>query len=165
MTFRQGNSSDVEQLRLLGLATWKQYQSDLTPDNRQKLFSNLNRKETYVELLEQSHSIVCEDDSGAIIGMAFLVPSGNPTDIYQSDWSYIRFVSVHPEFSGKGIGRQLTEKCIEIAKSSNEHIVALHTSEMMHRARHIYESLGFTIFRELEPRLGKKYWLYTLAIA
>lgn len=76
----------------------------------------------------------------------------------------IRFVSVHPEFSGKVIGRQLTEKCIEIAKNTNEQIITLHTSEMMHKARHIYESLGFTILRELEPRLGKRYWLYTLSI-
>jgi hypothetical protein len=36
---------------------------------------------------------------------------------------------------------------------------------MMHKARHIYESLGFTILREIEPRLGKKYWLYTLDIS
>jgi ribosomal protein S18 acetylase RimI-like enzyme len=73
-------------------------------------------------------------------------------------------VSVHPEHSGKGIGRRLTEKCIEMAKSNHEKMIALHTSEMMNKARHIYESLGFTILRELEPRLGKKYWLYTLSL-
>jgi ribosomal protein S18 acetylase RimI-like enzyme len=165
MTFRHGNYDDIEQLRLLGLASWKQFQSELTPDNWQKLFSNLNRKETYAELLALSYCIVCENADGVIIGMAFLVPSGNPTDIYQAGWSYIRFVSVHPDFSGQGIGRKLTEKCIEIAKHNKESTVALHTSEMMHRARHIYENLGFTILMEIEPRLGKKYWLYTLAIA
>lgn len=154
----------MEQLRILGMASWKQFENVLTPDNWQKLFSNVSRKETYRELLAQSHCFVCEREGGAIIGMAFLVPSGNPTDIYPADWSYIRFVSVHPEFTGKGIGRQLTRQCVEIAKSNNEHTVALHTSEMMHTARHIYESLGFTILRELEPRLGKKYWLYTLAL-
>ncbi|GAB3166699.1 GNAT family N-acetyltransferase [Telluribacter humicola] len=165
MNFRQGSYGDVEQLRLLGLASWKQFQSDLTPDNWQKLFNNLNHTEMYAELLTQSHCIVCENAVGAIIGMAFLVPRGNPTDIFQADWSYLRYVTVHPDFSGLGIGRQLTEKCIEIAKRNKEHTVALHTSEMMHKARHIYESLGFTILREIEPRQGKKYWLYTLAIA
>ena len=164
MTFRQGNNGDVEQLRLLGLASWGPFQNTLTPDNWEKLFSNLNRKETYVELLQQSHCIVCQEHGGAIIGMAFLVPSGHPTDIYPADWCYIRFVSVHPEHSGKGIGRRLTEKCIEMAKSNHEKMIALHTSEMMNKARHIYESLGFTILRELEPRLGKKYWLYTLSL-
>lgn len=164
MKFRKGHNGDLEQLRILGMASWKQFENVLTPDNWQKLFSNVSRKETYIELLAQSHCFVCEREGGAIIGMAFLVPSGNPTDIYPADWRYIRFVSVHPEFTGKGIGRQLTRQCVEIAKSNNEHTVALHTSEMMHTARHIYESLGFTILRELEPRLGKKYWLYTLAL-
>jgi len=165
MKFRKGKNDDVEQLRLLGLVSWKQFQSDLTPDNWQKLFNNLNRKETYVDLLAQSYCIVCENDDGTIIGMAFLVPNGNPTDIYHTDWCYIRFVSVHPDFSGKGIGRQLTQECINMAKHNKEHTIALHTSEMMYKARHIYENLGFTILREIEPRLGKKYWLYTLAIA
>lgn len=40
----------------------------------------------------------------------------------------------------------------------------LHTSEMMGAARHIYESLGFKKLREIEPRYGKKYWLYKLEL-
>lgn len=59
MIYRPGNNSDVEQLRLLGLATWKQFQSDFTPANWQKLFSNLNCTETYVELLAKSQSVIC----------------------------------------------------------------------------------------------------------
>jgi GNAT superfamily N-acetyltransferase len=34
----------------------------------------------------------------------------------------------------------------------------------MYVARHIYESLGFEIVKELKPRLGKKYWLYKLEL-
>jgi ribosomal protein S18 acetylase RimI-like enzyme len=165
MTFRKGSNGDIKQLRQLCLESWAQFQTALTPENWQKLFYNLNRIETYHELLKQSDCIVCENADGAIIGMAFLVPSGNPTDIYQANWCYIRFVSVHPAYAGKGIGRQLTLECIETAKRNKEQIVALHTSEMMHKARHIYESLEFTILREIEPRLGKKYWLYTLDIS
>lgn len=164
MTYRQGNVSDVANLRLLALKSWGQFQNNLTPENWQKLFNSLNRKETYLELLEKSHCIVCENADKEIIGMAFLVSSGNPTDIYQPEWSYIRFVSVHPEYSGKGIGRQLTETCITIAKSNNEQTIALHTSEIMNKARHIYESLGFTVIREIEPRFEKRYWLYKLDI-
>jgi len=36
---------------------------------------------------------------------------------------------------------------------------------MMDKARHIYESLGFKILKEIVPRLGKKYWLYTLDLS
>jgi ribosomal protein S18 acetylase RimI-like enzyme len=34
----------------------------------------------------------------------------------------------------------------------------------MNAARHIYEKIGFKIIKELEPRLGKKYWLYELTL-
>jgi hypothetical protein len=32
----------------------------------------------------------------------------------------------------------------------------------MDAARHIYESMGFTILQQIPDRLGKKYWLYTM---
>ena len=94
--------------------------------------------------------------------MAFLVPKGNPTIIFQADWSYIRMVGVNPNFACKGIGKRLTQMCIDFAKNSNEAVIALHTSEFMNAARHIYESLGFKRSRELDSRYGKRYWLYKL---
>jgi ribosomal protein S18 acetylase RimI-like enzyme len=97
-----------------------------------------------------------------IIGMAFLVPKGNPTDIYKKEWCYIRFVSVDPDFGGQGIGKELTKQCIVHAEKNNESVIALHTSEIMKTAMHIYESLGFKVYSEIEPRLGKRYWLYTM---
>jgi ribosomal protein S18 acetylase RimI-like enzyme len=162
MTYRQGETNDLEQLKQLALESWQPYQFELTEENWQRLFNNLGSTDTYLPLLETSYCLVCENRNREIIGMAFLVPSGTPTEIYDADWASIRFVSVHPDFGGQGIGRQLTERCIEIAKMNNERTIALHTSEMMHKARHIYESLGFTILKEIEPRLGKRYWLYTL---
>ncbi|MBB5287078.1 ribosomal protein S18 acetylase RimI-like enzyme [Rhabdobacter roseus] len=165
MVYRKGVSYDLEQIQILALSSWSQLQNDLSPENWQRLFKSLSNRETYVELLEKSCSFVCENTDKELIGMAFLVSSGNPTDIFLSEWCYIRYVSVAPEFAGRGIGRRLVEKCIELAKETREQTIALHTSEIMHQARHIYESLGFTVLREIEPRNGKKYWLYTLDIA
>lgn len=96
--------------------------------------------------------------------MAYLVPSGHPTDIYEAQWSYIRFVTVDPRYSGKGIGRRLTQMCIAQARTNQESTIALHTSVLMQNAMHIYQTLGFTILREIPPRLGKRYWLYTLEL-
>lgn len=79
--------------------------------------------------------------------MAFIVPSGKQQDIFEKEWSVIRFVTVNSAFGGQGIRKKLTELCIEQAKRSNEKTIALHTSEMMHSARHIYESYGFRILK------------------
>ena len=99
-----------------------------------------------------------------LIGMAYLVPSGNPTHIYPADWSYIRMVGVHPEYRGMGIAKRLTQMCVDHARQANEKIVGLHTSEKMDDARHIYESIGFKIDKELDTIYGMRYWLYKLEL-
>lgn len=162
--YRIGDVNDLDQISALAFLSWKQYESILTPANWNDLYSLLVNPKTYTDLLEISHCILCETSDKQIIGMAYLVPSGNPTDIYEEGWSYIRFVSVDPAYGGQKIGETLTAKCIQYAKDNGEKIVALHTSEMMGKAISIYENLGFKILRELEPRLGKRYWLYLLEV-
>ncbi|MBD0349954.1 MAG: GNAT family N-acetyltransferase [Flavisolibacter sp.] len=162
--YRQGAASDLKQLKELGIASYGQYATVLTPEHWQKLNRSLNDEKALLDLLVKSTSFVCVDGD-TIVGMAYLIPSGNPTDIYQEDWCYIRMVGVHPDYTGRGIARKLTQMCIEKAKDLNEKTIALHTSEFMDAARHIYESIGFIVFKEIPPRLGKRYWLYTLDIS
>ena len=165
MNYRKGNINDLNAIKKLSIKSWSEFKSQLTNENWQDLYKTLTNEKTYTDLIEKSYFVVCESLNEEIIGMSFLVPKGNPTEIYDKSWCYIRFVTVDPEFKGNGIGKKLTENCIEFAKQSGEITVALHTSEMMDKARHIYEKLGFEILREIEPRLGKKYWLYSLNIA
>lgn len=160
MQYRKGEQADLAQMQALALVSWKRFEPLLTEANWQSLYNNLNNPLTYSSLLEKGESRVCEVGD-QLVGMAFWIPSGHPDAIYRAEWSQIRFVTVHPDYSGKGIGRTLTEWCIKKGQQNNDSIIALHTSEMMDNARHIYESMGFVIDQELEPRLGKRYWLYT----
>jgi ribosomal protein S18 acetylase RimI-like enzyme len=147
----------------LGQISYGQYAQALTPDNFAILNGFLHNEKAWTEMISISYPFICKDD-GVIAGMAFLIPSGNPTDIYDTAWCYIRMVGVHPDYAGQGIGKKLTLLCIEKAKELKEQTIALHTSEFMDAARHIYEKIGFTVLREIAPRFGKRYWLYTLAI-
>ena len=162
MEYKQATIDDLNKIKELAIKSWSQFQPDLTPENWSKLYSNLSDDQTFIDLLNNSYSIICTTEQDKIIGMAFLVPSGNPTDIYDKDWCYIRYVTVDPDFGGLGIGRKLTSMCIETAKNNGEKTIALHTSEMMDKARHLYESLGFAVLKEINPRQGKRYWLYKL---
>jgi ribosomal protein S18 acetylase RimI-like enzyme len=162
MKFRSGNPTDAQAIKQLILSTWQQFEKDLTPENWNQLSSILSKENTYEALLKDASSFVCENEKGDIIGVGFLVSSGNLTDIYTSDQCYIRMVTVSEAYKGLKIGQKLTENCIEYAKRSGEQKIALHTSEMMYKARHIYEKLGFKILKEIEPRFGKRYWLYEM---
>ena len=152
---------DVEQLKRLALISYGQFHNTLTEENWAKLSTHLSSENLFPGLLKTARGFVCENEN-EIIGMAFLVPKGNPTDIFEADWSYIRMVGVNPNFEGRGIGKQLTQMCIDFAWSNQEKVIALHTSEFMDAARHIYEGLGFRKFKELERRYEKRYWLYKL---
>lgn len=159
--YRHGSDKDRTQVKELGKLSYGGYFDQLTPDNRKLMEQVLDNDERLTDLLQKSTLYVCEMQD-RIIGMAYLMPSGNPNQIYDTSWSHIRMVGVDPEFQGLGIARTLTRLCIDHATCTREKIIALHTSEMMDAARHIYESLGFSILKEISPLYGKRYWLYIL---
>lgn len=164
MRYRKGGVADLPKLQQLGMESWSSFEQVLSPENWQQLWRTIQSEQTYRELLVFSECLVCETGAGGIVGMSFLVPRGNPTGIYPAEWSYIRFLTVHPDFGGQGIGRRLMEDCIALARRNGETTIGLHTSEMMRNARRLYENLGFRIIREIEQRFGKRYWLYKLEL-
>lgn len=161
--YRNGTIEDLEQLQKLGLNSFGQFRDLLTEENWNKLKASLSSESTYTDLLAKSNCFVCEKEN-EIIGVAYLIPKGNPTEVFHEDWSYLRMVGVHTEYAGKGIGKKLMQICVEHARNTGENFIALHTSEFMDAARHIYENMGFVRIKQLENRLGKRYWLYLLQI-
>ncbi len=146
------------------MEAWKVFEQRLTPGNWLQLYHSLQDDATYTTLLSSSKCIVATTNEGDIAGMFFLVSRGNPTEVYLNEWCYIRFLTVSPLYSGRDIGKRLTEACIQLAMADNETTIALHTSEMMVNALYIYENLGFIKLKEMDNRFGKKYWLYTLQL-
>lgn len=91
----------------------------------------------------------------------FSISSGKADDVYREEWARIRFLTVHPDYEGRGVGRVLAENCLRLAENNGEKLIALHTSEVMQNAMKLYEHLGFICDREIDHRLGKHNWLYT----
>ncbi|MBI3233603.1 MAG: GNAT family N-acetyltransferase [Bacteroidetes bacterium] len=163
LNYRTASENDLKQLQELGLLAYGQYKSTITKENWEKWDSSFKSDENFLNLLAISTCFVCEIDN-EIVGMAFFIPSGNPFLYFPAEWSYIRYVGVNPAYVGKGIGKILTQKCVDAAKNKGEKIIALHTSEFQNAARHIYEKLGFIKQKELEPVFGKIFWIYTLEV-
>jgi ribosomal protein S18 acetylase RimI-like enzyme len=163
MVYRMADPKDVAALRALGMASYGRLKNVLTPENWIKMESVITSDQTFPLLVSSCHSFVCEENS-RLLGMAFLVPSGNPTKIYSSDTSYIRMVGVHPDADGKGIAQALTKLCIDKAKETGEKTIMLHSAEIMYAARHIYEKAGFKKVRLLDEHYGLQYWLYQMDI-
>jgi GNAT superfamily N-acetyltransferase len=162
--YRPVTAGDLEQLKALALISYGQYAPQLSTENAELFKSSLGNIKTWTTLLGMSNGIVCLHQE-EIIGMAFLISAGNPWDIFKAEWAYIRMLGIDPRYEGQGIARALINRCIANAKAAHEKTLALHTSEMMHAARHIYETSGFKVLHEIEPRYGKRYWIYTLDLS
>jgi ribosomal protein S18 acetylase RimI-like enzyme/cbb3-type cytochrome oxidase subunit 3 len=57
---------------------------------------------------------------------------------------YIQWLGVAPDWQGRGIGRLLVEQAVKLAQAAAKSELALHTERSNRRARHLYESGGFT---------------------
>lgn len=162
-TYRSGTIHDKAGLVELAQASYGPFTTLLNAEHANKMTNLLKDEERMLALIENSKSFICIHQN-KIVGMAFIVLHGHPWDIFEAEWAYIRMLGVSPDHREKGIATKLTQMCITFAKENNEKTLALHTSEFMDAARHIYEKLGFKKYRQIEPRYGKKYWLYLLDI-
>lgn len=161
LNYRLAEAADLAAIREVSLLSYGQFETMLAPEHWEKMKQNLSNLPAFEALMNTATTFVC-DAGEELAGVIFLVHSGEERPPYPADWAHIRLLGVHPAYRGKGIARQLTQMCIDQATTNGEKILGLHTSTIMPDARHLYSSLGFSIVRELETRLGQQYWLYRL---
>jgi ribosomal protein S18 acetylase RimI-like enzyme len=89
--------------------------------------------------------LVAVDPAGELLGGATYV--SGPDDPYSEELNEgeagIRMLAVDPACHGRGIGRALTEACIERARVAGRRRLVLHTGDWMAAAKHLYESMSF----------------------
>lgn len=95
--------------------------------------------------LGQSQLFVAEQgDGGRVVGAITLYPDASTEGWgWPAQWAGIRAVAVEPSARGLGIGRRLTEACIERSRLLGASTVCLHTAPFMEAAIRMYETVGF----------------------
>ena len=108
--------------------------------------------------------LLIAEEGGRIAGaVAYCPPFSQPrADFFEARWPLIRMLVVAPEARGRGIGRSLTEACIERARRDGARSIALHTSPVMEVAMALYLRRGFRLERRVPDRFGVPYAIYLL---
>lgn len=88
---------------------------------------------------------------GAVVYFGDMSEYGSKgTATQESNAAGIRFLAVAPKARGEGIGKALTQTCIEKAQESGLAQVILHTTHTMMTAWKMYEKMGFQRSDELD---------------
>ncbi len=162
LQYRIANPADHEAMREIVLRSYGVYEPVLGTENWAAMKRNITDEESVKKLLQSAVAFVCEDGE-QIVGAVYLMPSGETTPFFNTDWAHIRQLGVLPERYGLGVATKLMQCCIAHAKQTGEHTLALHTSAYQ-SAWHIYERLGFIKQKNLGLVYGHEYWLYTLLL-
>jgi GNAT superfamily N-acetyltransferase len=108
------------------------YKSNLSPEQTEFTWKRLINNE------QKMYGFVAENESG-VIGFAHCL--FRPSTWAETDYCYLEDLFVYPNIRGKGIGRALMNRVIELAKEKNSKRVYWTTQEFNKTARVLYDSI------------------------
>ena len=87
--------------------------------------------------------LVAVEDDRLLGGITYVPGPGRFAEFEDDDAAGIRMLAVDPAAQGRGVGRLLSEACIERAVAAGRARIVLHSTPWMPAAHRLYESLGF----------------------
>jgi ribosomal protein S18 acetylase RimI-like enzyme len=153
---RPEDAAAIDQVALSAFAQYRDHYSDWETFSRGiGAMSGFGR---FAELM-------VAESAGRIVGAVVYVGPGKPkSDFFARDWPVIRMLVVDPDARGGGIGRCLTEACVERARRDAAPLIALHTSPIQAVALAMYLRMGFRELRPIAPIFGVPYSVYLLPL-
>jgi ribosomal protein S18 acetylase RimI-like enzyme len=155
---RPYTAADAERVNAVALAAFAQYRGVYSD------WEAVERGVASMSALAESGDILVAEEGGAIVGaVAYVPPFAEPrADFFAREWPIVRMLVVDPEARGRGIGRRLTEACIERARRDGAAAIALHTSPAMEVALALYLRMGFRLEKKVPDRFGVPYAVYLM---
>ena len=155
---RPYESADADEVNNVALAAFAQYEGIY--QDWEALMRGVG---AMASLADHAELIVAEEGDRVVGAVAYCPPGSTPrAEFFDPEWPIIRMLVVMPSARGRGIGRRLTNECIERARQANAPLISLHTSPAMQVALDMYLKMGFELARVVPPRFGVPYAVYTL---
>lgn len=161
MIVRDFSPADAEAVNAVALAAFAQYEGVYSD------WETLTRSVGSMAALAASgRIIVAESAAGKVVGaVAYVGPNAGPrAEFFAPEWPIVRMLVVDPAERGQGIGRRLTQACIDHARRDGAAAIALHTSPAMEAALALYLRMGFRLVKTVPDRFGVPYAVYLKAL-
>lgn len=159
MLLREFEIGDEAAISSVALAAFKQFESFYA--DWPTMASNICRM---ANLAKTSELIIAERNGEVVGGVAYVGPHKPKAAFFDQAWPIIRMLVVSPSHRAGGIGRMLTETCLERARRDHSPMIALHTSPIMSVALPMYRRMGFEKLRDAPDIHGVPYAVYTKSL-
>jgi ribosomal protein S18 acetylase RimI-like enzyme len=143
-TIRAGQISDAPHLADVFIAAWRGGYRGIVADSVIESLDRTAWAASFGEQLEKSpDSYRVAVDGTCVVGFAIFGP--DPDQPEDADRGYLASLYVHPEASGKGVGRDLLRSALAELRNTGRHDVTLWVFRENARARRLYERAGFLL--------------------
>ena len=132
LTIRAIEEKDKNQWLKLWAGYLEFYKSTISPEHTELTWKRLINNE------QKMFGFVAESEEG-VIGFTHCL--FRPSTWTETDYCYLEDLFVDPNIRGKGIGRALMNKVVELAKEKNSKRVYWTTQEFNKTARILYDSI------------------------
>jgi ribosomal protein S18 acetylase RimI-like enzyme len=159
VSIRNFTTTDQDAVNRVACAAWDQYAS--TFEGWDRIAASIANTAS----LSSDAELVVAERAGLVVGVVgYVAPLRAREVIFPPDWALIRMLSVLPAERGRGIGRLLTDACIERARRDRVTTIGLHTTPVMRSALDLYLRMGFVLQKAIPDRLGVPYAVYALTL-
>jgi ribosomal protein S18 acetylase RimI-like enzyme len=158
VTVRLAGVSDFDSARRVLRAAYAEYEPSFPAANWAPYLKDILDLEGRADA---SDLLIAERD-GELVGCVsyfrpgskMSYPSDSFSESWPEEWSAFRLLAVDPAARSLGVGRLLTDACLERARQDGAPALGLHTTAPMTIARAMYERLGFERVPEYDFRPG-----------
>ena len=155
---RDLQKEEFEQFGQLLVEVYSKLEGFPTPGEQPDYYKMLSNIGTFTEK-KDTRVLVAISNNGELLGgvvyFGDMVEYGSGgTATKEKKASGIRLLGVSPKSRGMGVGKSLTNACIQLAKEKENAQVILHTTKAMKVAWGLYERLGFQRSTDLDFMQG-----------
>jgi ribosomal protein S18 acetylase RimI-like enzyme len=161
VTIRRATPPDSPSINTLCVEAYREFETAVGPANWRQMYEVL----AHAADLSRVGELILAEDAGGLLGVIVYVRPGNSDGVTMpAEWASIRMLAVSPSCRGRGVGKRLTQECIDRARRDGAEAIGLTTGEMMRIARPMYERMGFQKDAELGSRMGVEHARYVMRL-
>jgi len=146
--------NEYEALGKIMVQVYSQLSSFPSPQDQPKYYAKLANIGNFTSLPHTKLLIAVNDNNeikGGVVyfgDMTYYGSGGTATK--EKNAAGFKLLAVDPSSRGEGIGKLLTNACIDLAKKENQNQLIIHSTKAMQIAWKMYEKLGFKRYKDLD---------------